>query len=86
MIKALFQTAKWDDQDKYGVTREIAGRVSLPTQDLVRLHQLVPELESIIILLTDEFRVVPSDIALTRPISTHAATWTHSTSCSIYRT
>lgn len=55
----------WDDQDKYGVTREIAGRVSLPTQDLVRLHQLVPELESIIILLTDEFRVVPSDIALT---------------------
>ena len=55
----------WDDQDKYGVTREISGRVSLPTQELVRLHQLVPELESIIILLTDEFRVVPSDIALT---------------------
>ena len=63
--KWSYSACVWDDQDKYGVTREIAGRVSLPTQDLVRLHQLVPELESIIILLTDEFRVVPSNIALT---------------------
>ena len=63
--KWSYSACVWDDQDKYGVTREIAGRVSLPTQDLVRLHQLVPELESIIILLTDEFRVVPSNIAVT---------------------